>query len=171
MATPKTNPNAAPVTPNMLDPYWGLRLGSPLDRATRDWLRELLPPEHNDDGSFAKGRLRQTHVPPRAYQFRTLVAKYLKRLNLPVDAVIEQLFEDLMRASRAGDVGATKLLLERLCGKEAEQIDVSVEVSQLPPEERVKRIQALLTTAARRRIGVEGSGLLPAPIGDGTLPG
>ncbi len=164
-----------PQTPSApLDPYWGLRLSSGLTMQERMFLRDFLPPEHAEGSNrFAAGALKQRGPGDynKALQFRTLVKAYLKRLHLPVEVVVEQLFEDLMRASRAGDVGATKVLLDRLCGKDPDQLDVTVEVATLPEEERIRRLQQLLATAARRRIHVETGGLLPAPDAGGTLPG
>jgi hypothetical protein len=108
---------------------------------------------------------------PSVLSFRRIVNEALAHRGRSLDDVVVRLFDDLERASRFGDVQATKLLLERLCGKDPEQVEIAMQVSTMTDDERVARIQAYVAEATRRRILAEGPGILPPPAGGGTMPG
>lgn len=148
------------------DPYWALRIDSPLSEEEKQFLRSVLPVERVR-GKFVRGKL-MPRSPGRptgtlqkvkgVYNFTKLVRDYVERAGGCMEDVVAMLFEDLMDSSAAGDTAATKLLLERICGKEAEQLDVNVGLAQLNDVERAARLSAIFAAAAKRRITVE-----PAP--------
>lgn len=119
----------------------------------RELLEEMFP-SRDEKGRLLKGKIGGSagrggrgHG---VYNFRELVGEFLAAHNGHVEDVVVDLFGCLMRAANAGDVAAMKLLLERFCGKDAEQIDVAVATAKLTDVERATRIAAILAEAAKR---------------------
>lgn len=144
------------INPN--DPYRGMRAASTLPQDAKDFLAEVLPPERGPSGKFVRGRLRTGPESPASgcnnhgnYNFTKLVREYIERCGNNVSMVVAELFEDLMVASDNGDTNASKFLVERLCGKQSEQVDMTVTHSKLSEVERITRLTTLLDEAARRR--------------------
>lgn len=122
----------------------------------REFLEEVLPSRDPVTGRMLKGR---PGGPGRGwdgarnhgvYNFRALVAEFVEAHGGHVEDVVVDLFGCLMRAAQNGDVAAAKLLLERFCGKEAEQLDIAVAAGKLTDVERATRIAAILADARKR---------------------
>lgn len=62
---------------------------------------------------------------PKGYDFRAIVEDYVKANKTSVESAIEKLFKSLLASAEGGDVNAAKLLIERLCGKDADKLDVA----------------------------------------------
>lgn len=140
-----------------------------LDEEGQQFLREIMPPLLNPLGKFRRGHLGGPgrgagERRDRVVSFRKLVCEYVERAGGYMEDVVIELFEDLMEASDAGDTSATKLLLDRLCGKEAEQLEVTV--ASMSDTERAVRLHAILENA-RRRITVESTKPAELPGGPG----
>jgi hypothetical protein len=122
----------------------------------REFLDEAFPSRDPVTGRMLKGR---PGGPGRGwdgarnhgvYNFRALVAEFVEAHGGFVEDVVVDLFGCLMRAAQNGDVAAAKLLLERFCGKDAEQLDVAVGVAKLSDVERATRIASILAAARER---------------------
>lgn len=139
----------------MKDSYEGVRGTSALSDEAKAFLAEVLPPERDKaTGKFKRGKLGgpgRTQSSHGVYNFNKLVCEYVERNGNNIEAVVAELFEDLMEASHNGDTAASKFLTERLCGKEATQIDMAVTTTKLSEPERIARLTTLLAAAARRK--------------------
>ncbi len=82
--------------------------------------------------------------------FRKLVADKLRETGGTLEDALVQVFVHLMAASAMGDVGASKLLLDRLAMRDDAQ-DFVTHLHLLTDIERAARIQAILDAAARRK--------------------
>ena len=134
------------------DPYAAIRAASNMSPEEKAFLAEVLPPERKL-GKFVRGKLGGPGRPKGShgvYNFRKLLAEYLERAGNHPEDIVAELFEDMMLQSAMGDVAASKFLLERLCGKENDQLDVSVSTVKLSDVERAARLQSILVTAAKR---------------------
>lgn len=127
----------------------------------REFLEDVLP-SRDENGRLLPGR---PGGPGRGapgarnhgvYNFRALVAEFVEAHGGHTEDVVVDLFGCLMRAANAGDVAAAKLLLERFCGKDAEQLDVAVATTKLSDVERATRIASILAAASKRAPGEGG---------------
>lgn len=115
------------------------------------FVAQALPPVRDPKtGFFLKGNTLGRKGRPPGYDFRAIVEDYITANGGHVEDAIVDVFRSLLAAARLGDTQAAKLLLERLCGKDAEQIDLNVLTSKLSDVERAARLQAILTQAAKR---------------------
>jgi hypothetical protein len=85
---------------------------------------------------------------PKAIDFRALVHE--ARGDTVRDKLIA-VFDMLAEKAAAGDVNAAKLLLERICGKDADEIKLTDERQEMPEEEFAKRVVSLLAILQARR--------------------
>lgn len=133
------------------------RLGcdvSKLSPEEAQFLIETLPPMRDPvTGKFCKGKLGGAGGKPGrlVYNFKAIVADYVTAHGGFVEDAIIDVFNSLMVAARMGDVQAAKLLLDRLCGTEPDNVDVAVAVSTLSDTERAARLNAILAAAAARK--------------------
>lgn len=121
------------------------------------FLSSILPFQRDEKtGRYLKGkvggpgRLPGSHG---AYSFRAVFKERIEAAGGDVPQVLSDLIDDLCAASFAGDVRATQILIDRLCGKEAEQLDVALSTSKLSDVERGARVAAILHAAAKRKNG------------------
>lgn len=140
MSKPAVNPN-----------YW--RRVLTMTPEQREFLEEVLPSRDPETGRYIAGKV---GGPGRAakshgvYNFRALVAEFVEAHGGHAEDVVVDLFGALMTAARGGDVAAARLLVERLCGKDAEQLDIAMATTQLSDTERASRLHAILEAAAKR---------------------
>jgi len=87
--------------------------------------------------------------PKRRALFSILVDRAEKE-GWDVEEVVFEIYKHLLKAARAGDVTASRLLLERLT--EVESLHVSMTSIELSATERVARIRAVLAEA-RSEVG------------------
>ena len=73
--------------------------------------------EREKDGRWKPGHRPISPGRPRGIDFRKIVTERAEREGLDVHDVVWQVFCDLLRQSREGNVVASKFLIERLCGK------------------------------------------------------
>jgi len=64
---------------------------------------------------------------PKGFDFRAVVAERVKLEGKTVEDVIWEIFGALYRQAKIGDVVAAKFLVERLCGKTPEALDLDDE--------------------------------------------
>lgn len=95
-----------------------------------------------EGGRFLAGH--QLGGRPRAFDFRAIVTKWAKENNEPVEDALARVYLALLRNAVGGDVPASKLLIERLCGKEADVLDVAVAARPMSDIERAARIESIL---------------------------
>lgn len=122
-------------------------------QADDQFLADVLPPERSPvTGRFLRPagavvggvKPRKSHL-----NFVDIVDDFIVAHGGYTEDVIIDIFQTLMTWARLGDTQAAKILLERLCGKELDRIDVNVS-STLTDVERAQRLQAILETAQRR---------------------
>jgi len=80
---------------------------------------------------------------PRVIDFRALVHR---ARGETVEAKLLAVFDSLAEQAAAGDVAAAKLLLERICGKDADEI---VLTTSLPAIDMRQRMRSILEDAFR----------------------
>ncbi len=90
---------------------------------------------------------------PKGFDFRAIVTKFAAERGEPVEEALARVYESLLRTATGGDVTAAKLLIERLCGKEVDVVDIDMAVSKhhMSDTERAARIAAILHAGGWRR--------------------
>ncbi len=148
-------PTKPSTVANPADVYGELRQTSTLTAEEQAFLREVLPPERfESNGRFRRGKLAGPGRKPgiRHYNFRVVIGEYLKRAGSSIEDAMCDLFEDMMEASAQGDTGAARLLVERFCGKENEQLEIEVSTAKLSAVERLAKVRAIFAGAERRML-------------------
>lgn len=78
-------------------------------------------------GRFLPGASGNPNGRPRGYDFRKIVAEHVAANGCTVEQAVADLFDSLRDTAKGGDgaaVAAAKLLLDRLCDQEPQQLDV-----------------------------------------------
>lgn len=123
----------------------------------------MAPTQTADNGRTTSGRFAKGNSGgpgrPRGIDFRAVVAQRAEAEGSRIEEIIWEVFEMLLAASRAGDVQAARVLLDRLCGKETSRIDVGVDAGRTMSDlERATRISAILHAAQARARTATGGG-------------
>lgn len=87
------------------------------------------------------------------HDFNAVVTEFVTLNGGSMEDVIIDLFQSAMLASRCGDTTAIKFLVERLCGKQLEEISMDVTEVKLSPTERQARVEAILAPVLKRLEG------------------
>lgn len=82
------------------------------------------------------------------FNFRGIVMRHLESIGGSMDSVVVGLFQLLWQHAKEGDMIAIKILLDRICGKDAEHVEIAV--ANLSDTERAARIEAILEAARGR---------------------
>lgn len=114
-----------------------------------DELFEGLPRQRNERGHYLPGHTLGGRTP--GFDFRSIVAKFAAENGEPVEDALARVYLGILRAAAAGDVSAAKLLIERLCGKEADTIDLTVGKRRMTDTERAARIAAIMHAGGWKR--------------------
>lgn len=85
---------------------------------------------------------------PKAVDFRALVQR---ARGETVDERLLAVYDMLTKRAAEGDVNAAKLLLERICGKDADEIRLTDEREAMPEDEFAKRVLSMLAVLQARR--------------------
>ncbi len=101
-------------------------------------------------GLFLPGNsIAKTGGRPKAIDFRALVQR---ERGKTLDQKILAVFDSLAEQAAKGDVGAAKLLLERLCGKDADEVRLVDDTPQMGDAEFARRVVSMLAVANARRV-------------------
>ena len=114
-------------------------------------LFEGLPRQRDEKGHYLPGHTLGGRAP--GFDFRAIVAKFAAENGEPVEQALSRVYLGVLRAAAAGDVPAAKLLIERLCGKEADTIDLTVGKRKMSDTERAARIAAIMHAGGWKRDG------------------
>lgn len=119
------------------------------DQRLLDEVLEGLPRQRNERGHYLPGHTLGGRT--RGFDFRSIVAKFATENGEPVEQALSRVYLGILRAAAAGDVSAAKLLIERLCGKEADTIDLTVGKRRMTDTERAARIAAIMHAGGWKR--------------------
>ena len=125
------------------------------DQRLLDEVLEGLPRQRNERGHYLPGHTLGGRT--RGFDFRSNVAKFAAENGEPVEQALSRVYLGILRAAAAGDVAAAKLLIERLCGKEADVVDLTVGKRRMSDTERAARVAAIMHAGGWRRDG-DGDG-------------
>lgn len=99
--------------------------------------------DRDANGKFLPGHsVKSPGRPPGRPDFRRIVEETCESLGLTIDRALAKVFQDLMKSAGNGDVQAQKFLVERLCGKDADQLEIThageIKRTDQTAEERIK---------------------------------
>lgn len=78
-------------------------------------------------GRFAPGVSGNPAGRPRGIDFRETIHEHAEAEGFPLPEAVYRVFRAILKAAEAGDVQAAKWLTDRLCGPQAESVELHVE--------------------------------------------
>ena len=121
------------------------------DQALLDELLDGLPRQRNERGHYLPGHTLGGRTP--GFDFRSIVAKFAAENGEPVEEALSRIYLGILRSAAAGDVAAARLLIERLCGKETDVVDLTVGKRKMSDTERAARVAAIMHAGGWKRDG------------------
>lgn len=107
--------------------------------------------ERHPNGYFKKGHVALAGSGrPKGIDFKTTVLRAIQEHGA-TEAIVK-VWHAMLNAALDGDVAAARLILDRMCGKEADVVELT---SGLSDDERAARVQELLDAARERRAEIE----------------
>jgi len=94
--------------------------------------------------------------PGTALDYRAIVEQKAKEAQFSLEDAVWSITQSLLTAAQQGDGLAAKLVLDRLCGKDVDQVRVTEVADPLTEEDRARRVQEILGRIAARKQKREG---------------
>lgn len=108
---------------------------------------------------------------PRGCDFRAVVTAHVEAEGRSIEEILVDVFKAIFARACEGDVQAARLLLDRLCAKEPDPVEIAPEYRELTDIERAIRIESILASARKRqeaaaKLRAEGNGAQRGVVDD-----